>query len=76
VVEFSKDWYVDTRVPFVNSAFLFRYFESGVVSWMWVSIPSSLLHMLKYPGLFSGASSVTSSRKTDMVVVARAPAVS
>jgi SAM-dependent methyltransferase len=61
VVEFNKDWYVDTRVPFVNSAFLFRYFESGG-GFMDVGFdPVSPLHMLKYPGLFSGASSVTSS---------------
>ena len=77
VVEFSKDWYVDTRVPFVNSAFLFRYFESGG-GFMDVGFdPVSPLHMLKYPGLlFWGLFGYFFSRKTDMVVVARAPAVS
>lgn len=75
VVEFSKDWYVDTRVPFVNSAFLFRYFQSGG-GFMDVGFdPVSPLHMIKHPSLFFwGLFGSFFSRKTDMVVIARAPA--
>jgi hypothetical protein len=75
VVEFSKDWHGDTRVPFVNSAFMWRYFKSrgGFVDVIFD--PVSPLYILANPSLiFWGLFGSFFLRKTMMVVVARGPA--
>jgi hypothetical protein len=77
VVEFRKDLPADTRVPFVNSAFLLRYSKSagGFLDALCDPMSSQLNHILTHPSLiFWGLFGSFFSRKTDMVVVARAPA--
>ncbi|MGZ4849355.1 MAG: class I SAM-dependent methyltransferase [Halobacteriota archaeon] len=76
-VEFRKEWYGDTRVPFVNLAFFFRFCKSsggyrdvGLDPWT-----SQRNHILAHPSLiFWGLFGSFFSRETDMVVVVRAPA--
>jgi 2-polyprenyl-3-methyl-5-hydroxy-6-metoxy-1,4-benzoquinol methylase len=77
VVEFRKDLYKDTRVPFVNSAFMLRYSKTagGFLDGLCDPMSSQLNHILTHPSLiFWGLFGSFFSRKTDMVVVARAPA--
>ncbi|MGB9372108.1 MAG: class I SAM-dependent methyltransferase [Halobacteriota archaeon] len=77
VVEFNKGSYADTRVPFVNSAFVWRYCKSagGFLDVGFDPWSSQLNHILANPSLiFWGLFGSFFSRKTEMVVVARAPA--
>lgn len=72
VVDFRKEWYVDTWVPFVNSAFLFRYFQSGG-GFMDIGFdPVSPMHFIKHPSLlFWGFFGRLFPSQCDMLVVAR-----
>ncbi|MGZ4846733.1 MAG: class I SAM-dependent methyltransferase [Halobacteriota archaeon] len=75
VVEFRKDSYTDTRVPFVNLAFLCRLCKSagGFLDSLADPVSSQLRHMLTHPSLiFWGLFGSFFSRKNEMVVVARA----
>ncbi|MGZ4847409.1 MAG: class I SAM-dependent methyltransferase [Halobacteriota archaeon] len=78
ITEFSKKWYGDTRVPFVNTAFMCRYAISAggfIDAGLWDPISSQLKYLLTNPSLiFWGLFGSFFSRKTEMVVVARAPA--
>jgi 2-polyprenyl-3-methyl-5-hydroxy-6-metoxy-1,4-benzoquinol methylase len=77
VVEFRKDLYKDTRVPFVNSAFAFRYSKSagGFLDSICDPVSLQLKHILANPSLiFWGLFGSFFSRKNEMVIVARAPA--
>ena len=77
VVTFQKGTYADTRVPFVNSAFLCRYLKSsgGFLDVGFDPLSTQLNHLLAHPSLiFWGLFGSFFSRKTDVVVVARAPA--
>ena len=78
VVEFRKDSPADTRVPFVNSAFMWRYIKSagGFLDVSCDPVSSQLQPgILANPSLiFWGLFGSFFSRKTEMVVVARAPA--
>lgn len=65
-------WYVDTRTPFVNSAFLFRYMQSrgGVMDAGFD--PVSPLHFLRHPSLlWHGLTGGWAPRSTDMLLIAR-----
>jgi SAM-dependent methyltransferase len=79
IVEFRKDWYADTRVPFLNTAFIWRYCRSrgGFIDVAFDPVSSQLSHILAFlanPSLiFWGLFGSFSSRRTDMVVVARTP---
>jgi hypothetical protein len=75
VVEFRNGW-KDTRVPFVNSAFEFRYFKSsgGFADAAFDPRSSQLNHILVNPSLiFWGLFGSFFSRKNEMVVVAAPP---
>jgi SAM-dependent methyltransferase len=76
VVEFRKDSYVDTRMPFVNSAFEFRYSKSaGGYLPLWDPPGSQVHHVLTHPSLiFWGLFGSFFSRETEMVIVVHAPA--
>ena len=77
VVEFRKDLYKDTRVPFVSSAFMSRYSKTagGYLDALWDPVGSQLNHVLANPGLiFWGLFGSFFSRKNEMVIVVRAPA--
>jgi 2-polyprenyl-3-methyl-5-hydroxy-6-metoxy-1,4-benzoquinol methylase len=78
VVKFCKGSIRDMRVPFANSAFLWRWCQSGGgfldVAYDSVNPKLGLALILANPSLiFWGFFGSFSSRKTDMVVVARAP---
>jgi SAM-dependent methyltransferase len=53
VVEFCKDSYGNTRVPFVNSAFIWRYCKSGggFIDTLCDPLNSQLNHILAHPSL-------------------------
>jgi hypothetical protein len=77
VVEFRKDSDAYTRVPFVNSAFLWRYSKSagGYLDALCDPVSLQLNHILANPSLiFWGLFGSFFSRKTEMVAVVRAPA--
>ena len=77
VFEFRKDLYKDTRVPFANTAFLSRYSKSagGYLDALSDPPSSQLSHILTHPSLILwGLFGSRFSRKSDMVVVVRAPA--
>jgi 2-polyprenyl-3-methyl-5-hydroxy-6-metoxy-1,4-benzoquinol methylase len=78
VVEFRQGSQADTRVPFLNTAFAWRYLKSGG-GFFDVTVeplsPRHLLVFLAHPSLiFWGLFGSFFSRKSDMVVTARAPA--
>jgi 2-polyprenyl-3-methyl-5-hydroxy-6-metoxy-1,4-benzoquinol methylase len=76
VVEFCKVSQTDTRVPFINSAFLSRYLKNsgGFVDVGFDPLSSQLKHFLAHPSLiFWCLFGSFFPRKTDMVVVVRAP---
>jgi 2-polyprenyl-3-methyl-5-hydroxy-6-metoxy-1,4-benzoquinol methylase len=75
VIEFRKD--SQTEVPFFNSAFLCRYLKSsgGFLDVGFDPLSSQLHHFLADPSLiFWALFGSFFSRRTEMVVVARAPA--
>ena len=82
IVEFRKNSYSDTRIPFVNMAFITRYVQkSGGFMDVMFDDPmdrgstSYRTVMKSNPSLFLwGLFGSFSSRKTDMLVVARKPA--
>ena len=77
VVDFRKDSHTDTRAPFVNNAFFWRYFETagGFVDAGFDPLSSQLSHILTHPSLiFWGLFGSFFSPKTEMVVVVRASA--
>jgi SAM-dependent methyltransferase len=74
VVEFRKDWHWDTRVPFVNSAFVFRWYKSRG-GFLDVDVDIGARYILANPSLiFWGFFGSFFLRKTMMEVVVRAPA--
>ncbi len=76
IVEFRKDLPPDTRVPFVNWAFLLRYSKSvgGFLDGLCDPVSSQLNHILAHPSLiFWGLFGSFFSRKNEMVIVVRAP---
>jgi SAM-dependent methyltransferase len=77
VVQFRKDSYTDTRVPFVNSAFLWRYSKSaGGFDAAFDPRSSQLNHILANPSLiFWGLFGSFFSRNSDMMIAVRAPAL-
>ncbi|MGZ4846533.1 MAG: class I SAM-dependent methyltransferase [Halobacteriota archaeon] len=78
VIEFRKEWYGDTRVPFVNSAFMCRYAISagGFIDAGFEPQSAQQNYILTHPSLiFWGLFGSFFSRKTEMVVVARASAL-
>jgi len=77
IVEFRKEWFQDTRVPFVNSAFVSRYLKSAgsFQDALCDPMSSQLNHILAHPSLiFWGLFGSFFSQKNEMVVVACAPA--
>jgi 2-polyprenyl-3-methyl-5-hydroxy-6-metoxy-1,4-benzoquinol methylase len=79
VVEFRKGSCIDTRVPFINTAFMSRYVESGFGGFLDAASDSvGLHHILAFvanPSLiFWGLFGSFFSRKSYMIIVARAPA--
>ncbi|MFZ0010541.1 MAG: class I SAM-dependent methyltransferase [Halobacteriota archaeon] len=75
VIEFNRDSFADTRIPFYNTAFLRRFVQSGGGYIDAGSEPKSICHVIATnPSLiFWGLFGSFFSRKTLMVVVARAP---
>jgi len=77
VVEFCKDSWVDTRVPFINSGFMCRFAKSGggFVDVGFDPLSTQLNHLLAHPSLiFWGLFGSFFSRKTDLMIAAFAPA--
>jgi ubiquinone/menaquinone biosynthesis C-methylase UbiE len=75
VLAFSTDWYRDTLVPFVNSAFMWRYINSGGGFLDVILDPVRPLDFLTHPSLiFWGLFGSFFPQKCEMAVVARAPA--
>jgi len=76
IVEFRKDLYKDTRVPFVSSAFMLRYSKTagGYLDALWDPVSSQLNRLLANPSLiFWGLFGSFFLRKNEMVVLAGAP---
>jgi hypothetical protein len=76
VVEFRKDSEADTRVPFVNSAFLWRYSKSagGFMDALCDPVSLQLKHILANPSLIFWGFGSFFWRKTATMSVACAPA--
>jgi SAM-dependent methyltransferase len=65
-------WYVDTRIPFVNSAFLFRYLHSLGGDLEGGFEPVSPLHFLRHPSLLLyGFLGSWVAPRTAMLMIAR-----
>ncbi|MGZ7115777.1 MAG: methyltransferase domain-containing protein, partial [Halobacteriota archaeon] len=77
VVEFRKEWYGDTRMPFVNLAFWLRFCKSagGFID-ACDAPPSSIRNrILTHPSLiFWGLFGSLFSRENEMVIMASPPA--
>jgi 2-polyprenyl-3-methyl-5-hydroxy-6-metoxy-1,4-benzoquinol methylase len=75
VVEFCKESWADTRVPFFNTAFLWRFIQrGGGYLDVGFELQSARNVVVTNPSLvFWGLFGSFSSRRTDMVVIARAP---
>jgi len=75
VIEFQRDSFADTRIPFYNTAFVWRFVQSGGGYIDADLEPKSAYNvMATNPSLILwGLFGSFFSRKTDMVVVARAP---
>jgi len=77
VVRFHKGAYVDTRVPFLNTAFVSRFLTNrgGFLDDGFDRLSLQLSHFLAHPSLiFWGLFGSLFSRKTLIVIVVRAPA--
>jgi 2-polyprenyl-3-methyl-5-hydroxy-6-metoxy-1,4-benzoquinol methylase len=74
VIEFRKHSNGDTRVPFINKAFVWRWCQSGGGFIDVASDPVDLRRILAHPYLiFWGFFGSFFSRKTDVEIVVRAP---
>ena len=75
VIEFNRDSFTDTRIPFYNMGFLWRYLKSsGGFLDAGLDLKSACNVIAANPSLiFWGLFGSLFSRKIDMVVVARAP---
>lgn len=68
----DRRWYVDTRIPFVNAAFLFRYLRSRGGTLDAGFEPINPLHFLAHPSLLWHAlTGGWRPRSTDMLIIAR-----
>jgi 2-polyprenyl-3-methyl-5-hydroxy-6-metoxy-1,4-benzoquinol methylase len=73
VIEYREDSQTDTRLPFINSAFLMRYMISsgGFLDIGFDPLSSQLSHFLAHPSLiFWSLFGSFFSRKTDLMIVA------